>query len=98
MICLSYIKREFLIKSNPELLKIVVQHRQTFFRYNAMNYDVLLTDGVRTLPTEENWPDWRGDYNRSAVMIYNNRPTFEELMLFAEKFEKEFNQWVSEMK
>ena len=86
------------IKSNPELLKIVVQHRQTFFRYNAMNYDVLLTDGVRTLPTAENWSDWRGDYNRSAVMIYNNRPTFEELMLFAERFEKEFNQWISEIK
>jgi hypothetical protein len=31
-------------------------------------------------------------------MIYNNRPTFEELMLFAERFEKEFNQWISEMK
>jgi hypothetical protein len=28
-------------------------------------------------------------------MIYNNIPTFEELMLFAERLEKEFNEWVS---
>jgi hypothetical protein len=85
------------IKSNPELLKIVVEHRQTFFRYNTMNYDAILISGVRTLPAAENWSDWRGDYNRSAVMIYNNIPTFEELMMFAESFEKEFNEWVSEM-
>lgn len=83
------------IKSNPELLKIVVEHRQTFFRYNTMNYDAILTSGVRTLPALEDWSDWRGDYTRSAVMIYNTIPTFEELMLFAERLEKEFNEWVS---
>jgi hypothetical protein len=28
------------------------------------------------------------------VMIYNKVPTFDELMDFAQRFEKEFNDWV----
>ena len=40
--------------------------------------------------------DWRGDYSRTAVMIYNEIPTFDELMRFAEQFEQEFNMWVIE--
>jgi predicted nucleotidyltransferase component of viral defense system len=83
------------IKSKPELLKIVVEHRQTFFRYNTLNYAGILKKGIRALPAKENWVDWRGDYTRSAVMIYNNIPSFNELMQFAERFEKEFNEWVS---
>ncbi len=27
-------------------------------------------------------------------MIYNSVPSFDELMEFAERFEKEFNDWV----
>jgi hypothetical protein len=27
-------------------------------------------------------------------MIYNSVPTFNELMVFAAQFEKEFNKWV----
>ncbi len=84
------------IKANPELLKIVVDHRQTFFRYNTMDYTGILTKGVRALPPQESWADWRGDYNRSTVMIYNKiPPTFDELMSFAEQLENEFNEWVS---
>jgi hypothetical protein len=82
------------IKANPNLLKIVVEHRQIFFRYNAMNYESILTSGVRTLPTADEQIDWRSDYSRTAIMIYNGIPSFDELLLFAEKFEKEFNEWV----
>jgi predicted nucleotidyltransferase component of viral defense system len=82
------------IKSNRKLLRIVVEHRQTFFRYNTMDYTGILTKGVSLLPPQESWADWRGDYIRSAVMIYDNKPSFDELMSFAERFEKEFNLWV----
>ena len=85
------------IKTNPTLLKIVVEHRQIFFRYNAMNYDSILTTGVRTLPSADEQIDWRTDYSRTAIMIYNSIPSFDELMSFAEKFEIEFNEWVSKM-
>jgi predicted nucleotidyltransferase component of viral defense system len=81
------------IKNNRELLQMVVEHRQTFFRYNTLNYEGILTNGVRVLPTKESWADWRGDYSRTAVMIYKDIPSFEELMSFAEQLENEFNDW-----
>jgi len=82
------------IKSNRELLQMVVEHRQTFFRYNTLDYAGILSNGVRILPVKESWADWRGDYIRTAVMIYSNIPSFEELMSFAEQLESEFNEWV----
>jgi hypothetical protein len=33
----------------------------------------------------------------SAVMIYSNIPSFDELMTFAELMEKEFNKWVASL-
>lgn len=82
------------IKNNRELLEMVVEHRQTFFRYNTLDYAGILTNGVRVLPSEESWADWRSDYTRTAVMIYNHTPSFEELMSFAELLENEFNEWI----
>lgn len=82
------------IKANRELLQMVVEHRQTFFRYNTLDYAGILNNGVRVVPTQESWADWRGDYSRTAVMIYNNVPTFDELMEFAQRLENEFNNWV----
>ena len=82
------------IKNNRELLQMVVEHRQTFFRYNTLDYTGILSNGVRVLPKKESWTNWRGDYTRTAVMIYNNIPSFEELMSFAEQLENEFNEWI----
>jgi predicted nucleotidyltransferase component of viral defense system len=82
------------IKSNRELLQIVVEHRKTFFRYNTLDYNGILSNGVHFFPPKESWPDWRGDYNRTAVMIYKEMPSFNDLMSFAEKLEYEFNDWV----
>jgi len=82
------------IKNNRELLKMVLEHRQTFFRYNTMDYDGILNNGLRVLPPQNSWADWRGDYSRTAVMIYNSVPTFDELMAFSTQFEIEFNEWV----
>jgi hypothetical protein len=79
---------------NRELLNKVVEHRQTFFRYNTLDYDGMLEKGVRVAPIPEHMADWRSDYSRTAVMIYNKVPTFNELMDFAQRFEKEFNEWV----
>lgn len=84
------------VKSQPELLKSVIEHRHTFFRYSTMNYTAILTEGVRLLPPQESWADWRGDYNRTGAMIYTKTPpTFVELMSFAKEFEIEFNEWVA---
>jgi hypothetical protein len=72
----------------------VVEHRQTFFRYNALDYTGILTIGVNIVPPQNSLADWRGDYTRSSVMIYNSIPSFDDLMTFADQFEKEFNSWV----
>ena len=82
------------IKNNRELLQMVVEHRQTFFRYNTLDYVGISNNGVRVVPSKDSWTDWRGDYTRTAVMIYKDIPSFEELMSFAEQLENEFNEWV----
>ena len=43
------------IKNNRELLQMVVEHRQTFFRYNTLDYTGILSNGVRVLPKKESW-------------------------------------------
>jgi hypothetical protein len=49
---------------------------------------------VSRAPNKESLADWRSDYARTAVMIYDRVPSFDELMEFADRFEKEFNDWV----
>lgn len=85
------------LKDNRELVKIVVDHRKLFFRYNTLDYAHILKNGVHVVPSATSLPDWRGDYSRTRVMIYNRVPTFDELMLFAVKLEKEFNEWIGEV-
>lgn len=83
------------IRDNRELLQMVVEHRQTFFRYNTLDYAGILKNGVQVVPPKESWADWRSDYSRTTVMIYNDIPSFDDLMQFAAQLEKEFNEWVS---
>ena len=75
-------------------MQIVVEHRQTFFRYNSLNYAGILRNGVRVVPPKESLTDLRGDYLRTTIMIYNTAPSFDELITFANQLEKEFNEWV----
>jgi predicted nucleotidyltransferase component of viral defense system len=82
------------VKNNRDLLQMVVEHRQTFFRYNTLDYAGISSNGVRVVPSKDSWTDWRGDYTRTAVMIYKDIPSFEDLMSFAEQLENEFNEWV----
>ncbi len=73
---------------------MVVKHRQTFFRYNSLDYSEILSNGVRVVPSKESLTDGHGDYTRTTVMIYKDIPSFEELMSFAKQLENEFNEWV----
>jgi hypothetical protein len=59
-----------------------------------MNYNSILSNGVKVAPPMETRSDWRSDYARTSIMIYNNIPTFEDLMVFAERMEEEFKEWV----
>jgi hypothetical protein len=59
-----------------------------------LDYSGVLTQGVRTVPEQGNLADWRSDYTRTAVMIYNEIPSFDVLMEFAQHLELEFNSWV----
>jgi hypothetical protein len=54
-----------------------------------------LTKGIKFLPSQKFLPDWKSDYSRTEIMIYNDKPDFETLMTFAEHFESEFNIWIS---
>jgi hypothetical protein len=76
------------------LFEAVVQHRRTFYRYGKLDYDALLRTGIAIVPPSEALPDWRGDYQRSAAMIYREVPTFEQLIHGAQRFQDTFNTWV----
>jgi len=82
------------IKENRALFAEVIKHRQTFFRYNKIDYDGILTTGIQITPTDEKMPDWRVDYARNKAMFFNRIPSFEELMEFTQQLEMEFNSWV----
>ena len=84
------------IKLNPSLFKEVLQHRKTFFKYAAMNYEDIFIHGIEIVPNSENLVSWRTDYSRTTVMIYRNVPSFEELMSFAFEFQEMFNHWVKD--
>jgi len=62
---------------------------------NTLDYSGILKNGVNVVPLKESWADWRSDYSRTIVMIYNDIPSFDDLMQFAAHLEKEFNDWVS---
>lgn len=83
------------VRKNSSLFRIVLEHRQTFFRYNSMDYAQILSKGVQLTPDVNGLQNWRSDYSRSRALIFHEIPTFEELMMFASKFELEFNTWVS---
>ncbi len=76
------------------LFESVVRHRRTFYRYNKLNYDAILGQGITIVPPQEQWPDWRGDYERSRAMIHTDVPTFEQLMAAAQRLQDSFNAWV----
>jgi hypothetical protein len=76
------------------LFEMVIAHRRTFYRYNALDYDGILRNGIMIVPPEAHWPDWRGDYDRTGAMIYRDRPTFDELMKAAHAYQEKFNAWV----
>jgi predicted nucleotidyltransferase component of viral defense system len=82
------------LKSNRELLAAVVAHRQTFFRYNTLDYEGIFNQGVRVVPSIDGMADWRSDYTRTVPMIYGDLPSFEELMVFAKQLEYEFSEWI----
>lgn len=83
------------VRNDRELLETVVEHRRTFYRYNSMDYDGILQQGIGIVPATGSLPDWRGDYERSSAMFHRARPSFDELIDFATEFEKEFNEWVA---
>lgn len=83
------------MKSNRALVEAVVKHRETFYRYNAMDYMSILTKGIKLRPARANMAEWRSDYFRTRVMIFGKIPSFDDLMLFAEQLEMDFNNWVA---
>mgnify|MGYP000111657881 CR=1 FL=1 len=81
------------IKASPELVEVVIAHRKTFFRYNNLDYDRLLHFGVGVVPSSDHLARWRADYDKTIDLIYHDRPSFDDLMVFAQKLEYEYNTW-----
>lgn len=81
------------IRANPELVEVVITHRKTFFKYNTLDYDRMLHYGVGVVPSDEQLARWRTDYAKTIDLIYHDRPSFDDLMVFAQMLEHEYNLW-----
>jgi hypothetical protein len=82
------------IKASPELIEVVIAHRKTFFRYNNLDYDRMLHFGVGVVPSSDHLARWRADYAKTIDLIYHDRPSFDDLLVFAQKLEYDYNTWI----
>ncbi len=80
---------------NRELFEEVVRHKQVFFNASYANYDACLEGQLKLLPEAEILGALQADYEEMirAGMMYQQPPSFDEIMDFIRQIEKEINTW-----
>ena len=77
--------------SDPELYPAIVAHRRSFYRYTAVDYDVLLRDGFIIVPQGTALIEWEKDYaSMRRDMFYGEVPAFSEVVDAIREFETTF--------
>jgi hypothetical protein len=75
------------------LFERVAEHRAIFFGQRWMDYSTLCSGQLRLVPPENQFADWKRDYQAMQnEMIFGKVPNFEEIIEVVDKFEKWFNQ------
>ena len=78
-----------------ELFSRIAGHREVYFRYSWFDYTTLAPGQLRLLPTEEQMPDWRSDYNNmQQEMFFGEAPGFDVIMDKVRAFQDRFNKGV----
>lgn len=80
---------------NRELFEDVVRHKQVFFNASYANYGTCLEGRLRLLPEARILGALQADYEEMirAGMMYQQAPSFDEIVDAVRRLEKEINAW-----
>lgn len=76
---------------NKDLLTAVVRHKSLFFRSAWANYETAVQGNLRLIPSQERISELKKDYADMSQMIFNEVPSFDEILSDIEKLEQEIN-------
>jgi len=76
-----------------DLFSRVAAHRQAFFKQSWVDYDTLRKESLHVVPSSEQLPDWRRDYEAMrGEMFFREPPTFDEILEAVRQFETELHR------
>ena len=73
------------------LLKRVVEHKQYFFRCGWAQYDKAFPGTFRLISGESRLSGLRKDYDNMRMMMFENPPSFDEIISCLAQLEKDIN-------
>lgn len=81
--------------NNHELFNDVIQHKRVFFNASYADYDACQAGNLRLIPNDDVTNELKKDYEKmlSAGMIYDEPPSFDEIMTNISIVEKAINNW-----
>ena len=75
------------------LFERVAEHRRLFFRRKRESQDTLQRGRLRLIPTEDQLPHWRRDYDAMReAMFFAEPPKFSDVLRQVGEFQDRFNQ------
>ncbi|MBQ8870266.1 MAG: nucleotidyl transferase AbiEii/AbiGii toxin family protein [Alphaproteobacteria bacterium] len=78
--------------ANIELLKAVVDFKQTFYYTAWAHYSEAKVGSFHLLPTSDNLKNLRNDYQKMHGMIFGDYPDFDEILASLKDLEQQINQ------
>ena len=78
--------------ANIDLLKAVVEFKQTFYYTAWAHYNEAKIGTFHLLPTEENLKRLYDDYKKMQGMIFGDYPDFNDIITYLSSLEKEINK------
>lgn len=78
--------------NNVELYETIVNHRHNFTRISQVDYNKHQPQAINPIPPTEVIKEWEADYNTMLTeMIYDEAPTFDELIESIKQLKSEIN-------
>ena len=79
--------------ANNELWETIHHHRATLTSMQGVDYTPDIRDRIQLIPPTESMASWKNDYEETnGSMIYNNPPSFEDLLESMDLLELLFRQ------
>lgn len=81
--------------ADKELFLRLAKHRSVSFRQTWMDYSTLAKGKLNLVPSNEQMPEWRADYNNMQKEIFfGEAPEFDEIIARVQDFQDSFNSQV----